>query len=587
MALVSELVTHVKANANQFHTEMNKVTGSTKSMVGGFNAAQVAITAAITAIAASVGLVVHEVFKISDEISKLYDNTQKIQVTVAAFQELAIVAREAGVSSDSLQNLMGIMNKKLGEAQLKGGDAAKALQALGISFRDLDGLSTDKKFELIASKLKNVKDLQVETALATAIFGKSGKDAIGLFNSNIDISIAKIKELGITLSESQAEGLDRLSETKDLIGDVWSGFKANIAAEVTPAFQDLLDQILDAIKNMGGLKNAAESAAEFIVSAMNKMVDAINLAVTSMKIAKGIGDALATNSTGGDSVIAKMFKLAYNLNPLVALYKQSQKPNEGLEKLLSNTMSKNSEWRDGGFIFNKTLDNVGGGSKAGGAAKGAIDQATKSNSMRDLINASQIMVAYADNTKIATGAVKSATESIKAFQKKAQDAADVLDRFNQIKDGFATAGKDQASNIIKQGIEGNRLPLADDTKFKEIFSKALKESQAGDTSNIKDEIKALQDIIDSQKRGPDLSGGGMPESFSYLDKDTSGLVEALNQLKSYLAGKDIKQQQVDVKIKVEASEDFVTNVTTTQTFRQAVDEEIRLQTAEAARGDLT
>jgi hypothetical protein len=67
----------------------------------------------------------------------------------------------------------------------------------------------------------------------------------------------------------------------------------------------------------------------------------------------------------------------------------------------------------------------------------------------------------------------------------------------------------------------------------------------------------------------------------------SGLTTALNELKAFLAQKGgPKDQKVEVKIKVDASKDFLTTVTTSQTFKEAVDAEFDERLAQAARGNV-
>lgn len=562
MSEVAKLITEIVADASQFKKEIATAKGEATSFTSAIKTGSEVAAIGLTALAGAATLVGKEIFDVAEKVSQLYDNTQKIGLTVAAFQELSVAAKENGVSVDALQNLFENMNKKLGEAQLSGGAAAKALKALGISFNDLKGLTQDQKFELIASQLSKIKDVQLETAVASEIFGKAGKDALALFNSNIEESRAKVRELGLTLTQSQGEALDKLAETKDFIGTIWEGFASNVASEVAPAFQRLLDGIISSVKEMGGLKNAAKDTADYIVAAMNRMENGIRAAINAGQIMKSFYDHVS-DSFAGDLLHNAGSRLDQLLSAVTAparnlIIANSDRPNMGVSR--AKTLDAN---------FTDAIQ----------AQKDREKIATT-----DLTN--QVMNAYKDTTK-------QTAEALKELKDSAMKTATVLDSLHAIKDAFDSPGKTQAKSIISQAVDANRTPLANSTEFQKIFNQTLKDIQQNNLSDVKGEFKQLQGIIDSYKAHFEdwffsINGkGGSGRSFVPASGDASGLTAALNELKGYLANKTQgKQQTVDVRIKVDASKDFVTTITTNQTFKEAVDAEFDARTAQAARAAL-
>lgn len=572
----TKLVTELIADSSKFTAGIKTAKAEAFSLTSTIKNGSVVAIAAFTALAGAATFVGNEIFKAAEKVSKLYDDTQKIGTTVAAFQELAIAAREAGVSSDNLQNLLGTMNKKLGEAQLSGGRAKLALNALGITLQELRGLKADQQFELIASKLRLVHDLTLETALASDIFGKNGKNGIALFNSNIDESVKKVRELGITLTQSQAEGLDKLSETKDLIGSIWEGFKNNVAADLAPAFQEILDGIIQSVKGMGGLKEAAKSTADFIVGAMNAMKIAIDTAVTSMKLAKSIADDLG---------VTKLYNIARDQVSL-AIESFAQIFNEnvaGTNKIFQHILPSNSKYRDGGPIFGSSSSTTNPRPDSG--ANTAISQATKNvNKFTQSIDLSSQTL---DTYKIS---LFNSSTALKSLVSGAVKASNALFEVGKIQEALNAPGKKQAESIINTSVKDLGIQLAPTEAFQSMFTKALRDAKTGNLSGAEDLIPKLQAIIDREgNKNAFTSFENEAGAGSYdtgIRQDVSGLTSALSDLKAFLSQKTNQEQRVKVDINVNASDNFITNITTSTSFKDAVDGELNAYTAAAARGTL-
>jgi hypothetical protein len=549
---VSKLVTEVIADSSKFSAGINKAKAEARSFGNAVAAGAAVAAVALTSVAAAAASIGREVLQSADKISRLYDDTRKLGTSVAAFQELSVAASEAGVSAEGLSNLLSNMNKRLGEAQLGGGQAGKALQALGLSLNQLSGLSTDEKFTLIASKLKDLNNLQLQAAIASDLFGKAGKEALALYNSDIDGTIKKVRELGFTLTDSQGEALDKLSETKAFIGTIWEGFKENVSAEVAPAFQEFLDRIQETIKGMGGIKAIAKDVGDSITAAMHSMTVGIKAAGTALEFFKNI-----FNSLGGSGLLSFLDKVLTT----------AWSPVRGL-------IASNTSRPDMGTSRAKTVT--------------ADDMASMTKKAEEVKNtqqteaASRALAVYNDETK-------KATDAVKAMKEEALKTANVLDKFHAIKDLLAAPGKNQADSIMQKAVEASPVNLASSEKFQEIFTRALTDARKGDMSNIQDSIQSLEGLIVRAKEGTDFSGGadGGAVFSNNPDQDVSGLTTALNELKAFLAQKGgPKDQKVEVKIKVDASKDFLTTVTTSQTFKEAVDAEFDERLAQAARGNV-
>jgi hypothetical protein len=579
---VNELITKITAENAQFKRTINDSIAKSKDFSNSIATTAKLATAGFAAIVAAVTIVGKAVMSSADAIGELYDNTQKLNVTVATFQELAVAANEAGVSTGSFHDLLSKLGVSLGNARLTGGQAATALSALGLSAEGLADLSLDQKFRVISDRLKDLHDTELQAAIANDLFGKSGKDAIGLFNSDIDAAISKVRELGLTLTQSQAEGLDKLSETKDFVGTMWDGFRDNVAAELAPAYQEMYDNIIDFVKQNGGVKEVAKDTANFIVSTMNTMATGIKGAITAFKFIKTVWTDIK-GSLLGDAA-----------NFIIEDFKALKAKNEeGINLLLQHFLPANSKFRDGGPVFgpssnvtDKTNYGASASSSAGKSIEALFDPLAAAKRLADV---QQIQSTNATTEALLAykNANTDATASLKLMKDSASRAAEVLDSFKAIENALAAPGKDQANSLIAQATNpaNTGSVLADATEFQTIFNRAVRDAQTGENKNeIPEILSQLQEIINTQKSDHLVDSQGT--LVTEAGRDTSGLVQALNELKSYLGGRSQKQQQVEVKIKVDAGPDFVTNVITTQTFKEAVDAEFDARMAAAARGDM-
>ncbi len=344
---------------------------------------------------------------------------------------------------------------------------------------------------------------------------------------------------------------------------------------------------------MGGLKDAAKGTADFIVGAMNVMAKAISTAVTAIKLAKNVYDDTIGGAVSGIlDKAAQGYKLAYN-NLKDIFDSQSS----GVETYLKNT-GIDKKYSDNGPIFGTSKGPSGSAATASAVTSGFSGGNISSAAILD---STRIIADYADKTKQAAKETEENTKAIARMKTAAEKTASFLDGFSQVKNAFEAPGKQQASDIINNGVKDQNRALVDpiSTGFQKLYNEAL--TGHGDNQAI---IGKLQAIIDSNKEGTSATGmykANTHTSHVYAGdgeydtvntttytpvvgkNDTSGLTTALNELKAYLSSKTNKQQEVKVNIKVDKGPDFITTITKDVSFKDAVDAQFDERTAKAAR----
>lgn len=255
---------------------------------------------------------VKDVVNAGDQIEKLAQKTGASAETLSA---LAVAGATSEVSLDTLERVLRSLSLSL--TGLRGGssEAVQAFRAIGLSAKDLDGLSTDQAIRRIFDALSQLPAGTAKAAAAMKIFGKSGADIIPLLDQlgkdGIGGATAKAKEFGLLLdaetTRSAAEFNDSLTNLK-LAG---AGVAAEFAKGVIPTLTTLATEtshviasLPPGVKALVGNLVAMETAVIGLVAAL-RLLKALQLATLLSNpfalAAVGIAAAAAALVTFADS----------------------------------------------------------------------------------------------------------------------------------------------------------------------------------------------------------------------------------------------------------------------------------------------
>ena len=151
----------------------------------------------------SVGAITHFVNKLDDLAKRARD----VKMTASQLQELDHQARLAGVSSGALDVSIRSFSKNVGLAAMGTGRAQKALEEMGISLTDANGLTKDQ-----SKLLRETAEYFAKTAgnaenagLAARLFGEQGVDILRVFESGKDTVNKIFNAKGIDEAAAAAE----------------------------------------------------------------------------------------------------------------------------------------------------------------------------------------------------------------------------------------------------------------------------------------------------------------------------------------------------------------------------------------------
>jgi len=156
---------------------------------------------------------------------ELADLSQKTGISTTNLQRLSYAAERSGSSLEQMTRATQMMADRLGGDDKS---AAAAVEKLGLNFQQLKNQDPGETFLSLGRAIGALKDPYQQATLATDLFGKSGKELIGVFKELARTGTEDIP----TMSEAAVKGLGDLS---DALVDVKNAAKA-LAGEYVGTF---------------------------------------------------------------------------------------------------------------------------------------------------------------------------------------------------------------------------------------------------------------------------------------------------------------------------------------------------------------
>jgi lambda family phage tail tape measure protein len=215
------------------------------------------------------------------------DLSQRTGVSVEALAKFKKAAATSGTDIDNVAKSLGRLSKGMFEAAATGkGKAADALNALGISAKDAAGniKSADAVTLEIANRFKAMPDGVTKTALAMALFGKSGAEMIPMLN----MGGAAIDSLSVKMTKAFAEKADEYRDKLAILSGKVSALGMDLTIALLPALNAVTDAVTAAVAGFNslppGLQQATVAAAALAI-AWGPLTSAVKLGGVAIKSA--------------------------------------------------------------------------------------------------------------------------------------------------------------------------------------------------------------------------------------------------------------------------------------------------------------
>lgn len=232
-----------------------------------------------------------------DAMDSMYKLAQTTGTTVEELSGLAYAAQLAGTNQEQLGSGLVKLAKNMSEARQAAGDTRTAFEALGISVGSLETATVKDTLMTIAEKFEGYADGVNKTAMATALFGKSGAELIPFLNQGKDGIAELVKEaerLGVVFKEEDAKAAEVFNDTLTKLNTVVKGLTTQIAIELLPTFNAFLGKLMEASTESDGLRDSIKDIIktdfkDFVLGVGNGLAHLVDAAVAVAKAIRAIG----------------------------------------------------------------------------------------------------------------------------------------------------------------------------------------------------------------------------------------------------------------------------------------------------------
>jgi hypothetical protein len=286
--------------------------------------ASIAFTAMATAGAAAFAAINSQ----ANNIANLQDIAENIGDTASAVSSLQTAADLSGTALDEVAGASIKLTSALSKTDDESKGAGAAIKALGLDFQEFKNLSPVEQIDAVSKAMAGFEDGASKTAVAVALFGKSGASLIPFLND-----LAEEGERQIRLTDEQVQQADDYIKAQARIKTQLDQTTQTLAAGAIPALADFLEIVGRVIK---GISNS-EAAVLIFRTALGAVGEVFKTIATGGALLSYTFTALGTSiafagaaavalATGNFRTIPDMFK---------AFQADAQKARGDLEEFLT------------------------------------------------------------------------------------------------------------------------------------------------------------------------------------------------------------------------------------------------------------
>jgi hypothetical protein len=193
------------------------------------------------------------------ELSNIGNLAQQFGVSAESLQRIGQVASESGVSIDQVGTALGRLTRSIQQAQSGTGAQAEAFRALGLSAKELAGLTPEQAFLRLADAVAGASDRNKAYAATIDVAGRSAGALIPILQQGS----AALKEQFDTIGVVSDETVAKIKQ----IEDAFSRLGKQITVSIGPAIAVVGQGLLAAVSIIqSGVQQAAGQITSLVLA---------------------------------------------------------------------------------------------------------------------------------------------------------------------------------------------------------------------------------------------------------------------------------------------------------------------------------
>lgn len=246
--------------------------------------------AAVAAFGAGASAVASGLLDLEDRVEGLGNLADQLGVSFEFIQVLEESANRSGVSIETLASSMTRLQKTLAGADEESKTAQKALDRLGVSVEELNGLSQQDQIRLIGDRLGAIQDPAQRTAAAVALFGKSGAALLPFFK-NLGPAASDLERFGKVLNDIDRGRIDDFGAGVDALRVASRGLSTDLLLPFAGLGEGISQGAAEFLGGINAIVGPIGDVLEPILSGLGSAIEIVGVLLGG--IGRSIGALLA------------------------------------------------------------------------------------------------------------------------------------------------------------------------------------------------------------------------------------------------------------------------------------------------------
>jgi hypothetical protein len=248
--------------------------------------------------------------------------SEMLGMTTEAVTALQFASTVTGGSGEKMTSMLERLSRTMAAAAEGGKSQIAAFKEAGVAYEDANGHLRPLSDMLadLADRFKDAPNGPEKTALAIALMGRSGAEAIPMLNLGAEGLSDLTKEAeaaGVVLTGPVADGMARTAENNNKLGQAFQGLGTMLFQIFEPAINGIVTAMTSWVEELShSLDNSAllKSAVELLAFAFDGVVAVIEILVTAFQELWMVGEGVIAGLSRGLQDLAHAMQDAATLH---------------------------------------------------------------------------------------------------------------------------------------------------------------------------------------------------------------------------------------------------------------------------------